>query len=645
MYNLEIIKKASNELNNIDSKKVVKVAGILQNIKNWFKSLVNPEFRKRVTQLQNDSVQVKTHLDGLEKNLKDIDVAISNGDIENYTQILEEVKRHSTALTKQLNELYNSADKAQPNVEESSTKLPSKIIPIGSVLGGDNLIMTNNFVNSIHIHRVLLQAIENTGISKEEAALALNKSSFFKELKDATAAGKVVDIKYRDDHSNKNLNGDYIYTVFTPEIFLSNLPLSIQAYIEVVDQTYNKYKPMPVKVMKLIKKVVPIRVGPTNRARIKEQSFLSKVIKTAEPWYLNKDKILKRIQEYNSSDYIPPKRTPVSRDEFMNSLSRIWDEIFPNIPKTEKGLATIYSKVAFETGGLKLMYNYNIGNIKALPNKGKWTGFNCSERIQDNTGKIKNIKFTKKHPICYFRAFDSLDEGIRFYLDFLNSAGKGRYKEALLAGAKGDVDTFANKLKEAGYYTDDPKTYASGMKYHLKKYYKSLGKDLPKEEEKENIDTINLPIEVKNTVNDLFKGLGLNMKIAKPLTDLVVNSISEKLLPKNKVYVNVKAANFSEKMEYAYVLSNALARTIDADSDICSNGSEVHVTCDTTGNLDTIYKAVEAIDNIVANSFKNKYKKIIISTVKLGSSKHPIFNEIKVERERRKFALKEILHN
>lgn len=633
MYNVHIIKQASADLATLDSKQVVKTAGVLNNIKNWLRSLLDPSFSEKVRELRNNYSTVEVHFRNLEKNLNEIEIAIKNGDAEKYNQCLDEIKRSSAALSSEINELSESSDdiqmpKAPKSVgtEVQGNGLPPGIVSPGEVLGGNDLVYSKNFSNSTSTYKALSTAIVNLGFNEEEVQDALNDDNFFKELRDATAAGEVKDVKYRDlgDKDTKNLNGDYIYTVFTSAFLIPKIPAELQAYVKVVDQRYNKKRPMNVKVMSLIIKVIPIKLGPTARARVKQAA-------EKKPWYLDLEKIKARANQYNQGNYISPKRTPISKDDFMTALRSTWEELFPDIQISQRGLDILWAKVALETGNFKYMYNYNLGNVKASPkysHAGKWTGFKCGENLGG-----KSYKFTGKHPICYFAAFDNLASGIKFYLKTMYNY----FKPALMEAVKGDPEAFAEKLHDMGYYTASPKAYTKGIKKLLGEYEGS---------ETETQVSINeeIPEDIKDDVTELAQALGLQIAAGTELTDMVVNAIGEKMLPKHDVSIRIKAESVPTGMEYAYVLSTSILRTIDADVDVCHDGKRIEVNCNTYGGLDFIKDAVEEINNIVCNAFTNKYKKIVISTVSPFKSKLNIIADSKVDQERRKFSIKERLY-
>jgi len=605
----EIIKNAAIELNALDDKQVVKVAGVLQRIQNWLKSLTDPAYRERVNQLKNDSAQISSYLKNLDKYLEQINLSIENGDVDKYNQALEEIKHNASYLSKELDKLSEEATEAVVPNTKHKEGFPEGILNINDVLGMDNLVIGEGFKRNAHQRFVRFLSIGNDPYAMPiEAEKVVQNPQFWKEFKEAVAAGQVVKVFERETSDDKkNLAGDYIYYVQSVVFTVPDLPLSLQVEVFVVDQKYNKTIPSERRVFQKIGTIIPVGEGPRAKARVKPEP--KKAMAQTQPWYLSTEGIKQRKAQYDRANYISPKKTTFSKEEFINSIRNIWQKVIPDIPMSEEGINILWGQVSLETGNFRSMYNYNFGNIKASPKSGKWTSYPCGERLNG-----KSYKFTERHPMCYFRAFDTPDEGLAFYLGTLTK----RFRPALEAAAQGNVEDFVYKLHEQGYYTAKPEAY-------LKELNRIIGNNS----------------EPDNELAELEQALGIKL-VANNLTEMVVNAISDKILPRNDINIKIKADKLSSMIEYAYILSNAISRTIDADTDICVNNNSVEVNCNTTGDINYIKDAVQAIDIIISKAFLNNYKCPVISTIKEGKSKFSIIKEEKIDRERRKFAMERI---
>jgi flagellum-specific peptidoglycan hydrolase FlgJ len=623
----EIIKNAVIELNGLDDKQVVKVAGVLQRIQNWLKSLTDPAYRERVNQLKNDSAQISSYLKNLDKYLEQINLAIENGDVDKYNQALEEIKHNASFLSKELDKLSDeAADVSVPkptNKEEVVQKEePTKgILKTNDILGIDNLVIGEGFKRNAHQRFVrFLSAGNDPYATSVEAEEAVQDPKFWNEFKEAVAAGKVIKSFVRETTDDKkNLAGDYIYYVQSVVFTIPKLPISLQVEVFIVDQKYNKTIPNDRRVFQRIGTITPVGEGPRAKARMKPEPKKATAQATT-PWYLSLSGIRERKAQYNQGNFVKAVKTNITKDEFISSLKKAWPVVFPDIQISERGVDILWAHTAMETGNFQSMYNYNLGNIKATPkysqNK-KWTSFSGGEVIDGKT-----YKFTAAHPMNYSRSYDSLDEAMVDYLKILG----GRFKSALMEAVNGNVESFSKQLKEQGYYTADEKKYTNAIKALLNE---------------PNVPSQTLEPANDNDLAELERALGIKL-VANNLTEMVVNAISDKVLPRNDIKIKIKADKFSSIIEYAYILSNAISRTIDADTDICVNGSDVEINCNTTGDVEYIKDAVQAIDNIVSKAFLNNYKSPVISIIKEGKSKYSIIKENKIERERRKFAMERI---
>lgn len=650
MYNLEIIKQASVELQELDSKQVVKVAGVLRKIRNWFKGLGNPEFREKLVNLKNESVQVRSRLINLDKKLKEIDTSIEDGDIERYKNLLDDIKLLATELSKELGEVTESATEAQqsvtyPTPEPTPTNIvvgpgifPPGILEVGDVLG--DVRYGSKFTNSEPILNRFIISIVKAGISKERASKSVLNINFFNLLREAVSAGKVTRREYS---RNKGFEGQYLYEVLSVPFEIPELQVQMTVNMEVSENKYLKKNPTPIRTIKFPKEIRVTSVAPVQEeeddfppdygdldygdprddcadcvSTTARRNFLNKLVKSGGAWYLDSTQIRQRMSQYNRGNFVPAQRVSVSKEDFLNAIIAVWPKLLPEIELTEQGLNILYAHVALETGNLSSVMNYNLGNAKATPeasNNNKWTGYPCGENLNG-----KSYKFTAKHPICYFLAFDTLEDGVAFYLRMMGN----NFRSALIEAANGDVEAFNTELKESGYYTANSNLYLKGLKDRL-------------DDEEEESEEFNLQNELK----ELSQALGINLASRK-MTQMVINAIGKELLPHNKISIKIKASDIPTGTEYAYVLSNAIARTTDSDVDVCGDGNNIEVVCDVVGSKDAIIDALDEIDGFVAKAFQDKYKQPVISVIKVGESKLPILSETKIERERRKFNLKRI---
>ncbi len=126
MYNeIEILKNASLTFDNND---IVKGAGFVQNISNFLKRLVSPEYRDKVNELTDKFDDVRSLLSDLNTATQNVQEAIQNADVDTYEQNLSEVRILIKHLSERLGQMEESAEQASvvPKPAEES-KLETEI--------------------------------------------------------------------------------------------------------------------------------------------------------------------------------------------------------------------------------------------------------------------------------------------------------------------------------------------------------------------------------------------------------------------------------------------------------------------------------------------------------------------------------------
>lgn len=145
-------------------------------------------------------------------------------------------------------------------------------------------------------------------------------------------------------------------------------------------------------------------------------------------------------------------RTPLDAGQLRAALAAAWAEKFGE-PPPANAVAVLLSQIALETG-LRACWNWNLGNVKAAKGQdfcelaGVWEVING-----------KRVDLPKGAPGTQFRAFATLADGVRAYLDVLHR----RFSKSWPAVLAGDPARFAELLRAQGYYTAPLDHYRAGM--------------------------------------------------------------------------------------------------------------------------------------------------------------------------------------
>lgn len=168
---------------------------------------------------------------------------------------------------------------------------------------------------------------------------------------------------------------------------------------------------------------------------------------------------------------VPTTKTSYNASQMVAGFIKGWQNVFNEIPKKES-VGVIWAQNAIETGSTSSMWNNNIGNVKYSPSKNPEDDNDVKYMMLSNVWEIingKKVIFQPPHEATWFRAFDTLEDGVGFHLNFLKNK---RYKNSWAAVEAGDPVQFAHLLKVAKYYTAPEEDYAKAMKSQFQKFMK-----------------------------------------------------------------------------------------------------------------------------------------------------------------------------
>ena len=156
---------------------------------------------------------------------------------------------------------------------------------------------------------------------------------------------------------------------------------------------------------------------------------------------------------------------------------------------TRAGTMILLGQMALETGRFESTMNYNFGGVKCSPKwAGCWQHFTTTEHFVeaeaaryiaeapagskvervgvDATGKVI-LRFSGRHAMNKFRAYETLDDAVASHVRFLLGQ---RYRTAVHLAMAGRPDDYAIALRTAGYYTGDAAVYARNVRLLAKEY-------------------------------------------------------------------------------------------------------------------------------------------------------------------------------
>jgi Mannosyl-glycoprotein endo-beta-N-acetylglucosaminidase len=186
---------------------------------------------------------------------------------------------------------------------------------------------------------------------------------------------------------------------------------------------------------------------------------------------------------------LPAKRTLVSPVEVYMALRLQLEAQLGKEQTTRAGAMILLGQMALETGRFEATMNYNFGGVKCSASwKGCWQHFTTTEHVEEDVArtylttpppgsKVERVgvddkgrvilRFSGRHPVNKFRAFETLDDAMQHHVAFL--LGK-RYRNAVHLAMAGRADDYAVALRSAGYYTGDAATYARNVRLLAREY-------------------------------------------------------------------------------------------------------------------------------------------------------------------------------
>lgn len=655
MVNVLILKKASHDLNNLDNKQVVKVAGVIERLRSWYQSLWDPEYREQLQKLRSESSVVKVFLDELSKYIDTVNAAVSNGDIDTYNYALEQVKVISRDLAKELGSYSDVADAATAP-EEARTPDLGKI---------ESVYFTQKMRDLPRLHQMIAAAFVKAGFSNEEAMHMAAQPALYDTIEQAIKNGHIVGSRAArpgKGADRPDRQGELWVDIQTPVFQVPNYPASVQMVVEVTDMSVRTADQIPRMAVKWIKKIEARKTAVTAASH--------GVVKNAgevkyEMTLVGQVEFAKLIVQALKSLGIPQKNITAQL------VGVIWAQAVMESGRTGKG-------------GQVRLRNNNVGGITAGNYDRKW---NQGGWLKGNRPYIRGAP-TKEGRRLRFKAFATPLEGMKEYVKTLMYL----YPQSLLWKMSGMPMQDAAYLKTRNYYGNTPLAHYGGAmdsmfgefmsniyphlkgelandprpppedpgKYPLPSGYRvksgqfgwqgqGVSPTEPTGPGASNLQTGTTmapkpaaPTGGTSEIEELGSYLGVNL--AMPLTNIITKALADVLLEKSVMKIGIDSANdYSSKVEYACVLSDALERTIDADVDIYTDGKDIELTCEVTGGKAAAKCAAVGIADVVSLAFTKKYGVKARGRFGLDTqSKMARASELALDRERRKFILKRV---
>ncbi len=668
-----ILRTAALQLQVTDSKEVVKIAGIIQDLQHWVKKITDPEYRARVLKMDLETKDVQKFITKLDQELGRLRLAIRTGDLDSYNKSLEETKKMSLQFwdkIKDLNQKSESVakimkyytkndinrrnfmkkfkDNLQPeyDLDLSADNKKKYNIPLKSVgwyksLTPDMIAVTGS--GTIEIVLKIIQGKLGPLAGKENLIFKGDKLQIlFDNIRQAIVDGTLIGVSYRKF-------GPLIKTVAwgTTEIEVATAPFEIPETGAAMTLIVTLEDPRTSKIRKSDDKLVWVTSKSPKIIKLPK-------VKPIEPQVTAGER-QQFLQKIALSSEVPVQYTILNEIQFAKILREGYLMAFGTDP-TAQVLAGGWAQAVLESGRPIKLPNNNIGNIKATSD---WIKSGNSYFIKGTSEFTSDGKKYDDHT-AKWRAYSSPQAGAAGYWKLIGN----KYKDAMDWMAAGDPTSATVSLAMKKYFTANIEKYAKGVSSLYQEFMTKIAPQLP------NLNSVvasppgeKLPLkpwlkEYTSHPTNNSKSTTSNTEVDKllqtlysspgPIEKFVKNALLEQVLPRTDFVILIQGSDCTskvEKLEYAKAAVNILNTHLEVTAKICSNDKDIEIQGSTLGTPVTVTKTIQVVCDCISEalnySSKNLYN-INAIVVPGFLSKYSQVSEAQIEKNSRLFQLKRL---
>jgi hypothetical protein len=648
--------KLAKELQYTHNNEVVKVAGLLDRIKTLWKKITNPQYRKAISTLQSEVDQTRAQVKGIDEALAGLSTTLANGDIEGYHSRLESVKYLIGQFTDELRETDKKAKQVfswtvkemyQPGFLDNVTKTLPEHYDLEFGKSYENMPLTQfawykSIDPTVFIHSGSSRSAQSTLIGHTYKAVDAqytgeedlssyfkgeNLAAFLEAFEKAIMAGTVLRARpLKPQKGQQATAGQTEIDVLTAPFEVPNLGAQVQATVVLRDLrvSLEEKKRLSLKFTRNVKMVkAPTKLALTqliskiagvDRDAVKKlgPEFWRELVKTSRRIGTNPEDLAAVFWAESAFD---PGATAVRQGRVVaKGLNQLTEATLPGIGMTKSQWDTME----------------NMSGTEQLP----WI-----EKYYKAAARMGNVDSWQSATQLYVANFSPA------YLSKATSPDAVLYKKHKDDGTLNPAYTMNIGLdrKRKGHISvgDLTKSVMHGVPDFIKNKIKEAEAELSGEDPEDE----EAPEEsggILASVERLIKKLLANDGV---LTRMVKNSILESSLPRSDVLIFVRGSDYSSNLEYARVTASLLAKIINAETEVCSNGQSVEIQCSALGSEEKVYHAVNALAKMISLTMRHKTGRHVYPTVLSGLiSKHGAVEFDALISNRRKFNLNRILN-
>lgn len=655
-------RKIALEVQALDDSNIVKVAGTIKNVLNWFKGFGDPEFKQKLQELQSISPEIKDLVDQVSVLITRLNKSIENTDPKTFGQALEAVKPMISELSSKLEVLDDKAsdvisetpvdsviDTSGKNVavdtfrnlernwykdkglmSQMKSFLPENLdVPIGRHINANirdfkwfqqfqpnNIRISDNLSDWIidAISKVVYDAgnLKSQDLNSIISYLRNNKYVILNQLREGVMNGILRSYTFPSSGQPNKM----LFVVDAGIVQVPGLGYDIQFPTVIMRDKFTTLNPIKELEVENVKNVRAIR----------DYSFTPP------------EELKKEVESENTEEKIA-YRTNLLEKFALAVTSDTWarEIIIKAFPKvmgrqpTEGEIQAVQAVARLETG-------YGNGWKEAGRGSNNWGAIQCGSSCKVN-GKCDLSKSfehrdstpqddgTTKWYVTCFKKYPTPEDGAADLIATLfksdrksTKGGQGTRGERLSAAvANGDLKGFSEAMYDTVYYEGFGKTKEERVANHMKAMNKALN-DISKNTQVEiamsdKLKPAATPV-IPFTANDANELMSV-LFASGPIEKIVKRAIYEQKLPKTSVLIVVGSNDLElyNRLRFAKILTSALRIELDAEVSLHNEKNRIEVHADIYGSEEAVNEAVYGLSEGVAEAFELNIGSKIASTV------------------------------
>lgn len=665
MNDVQIIRTATLELQTLDDTEVVKIAGVLQRIKNWWQAFKSPEYRQQVQQLKQESTSIKSLIDSLSNNITDLQKAISSNDVQLYGDSLNKVRYLAGQLASDVS-VY------QQKAEEAHQAVPDKLVERLEESDREIRHVTKDKHKDPDVRKQLAKQLppgydlqlgrQRTPVSSSKwmRQFSLEDVQFSQEtprriIKDLSrAVARYMDIDEEEAvlmvaHNRKQLEDNII------ETFLKSGQINNVDFSRVSDQITHR----PSNQMKYFTSVWNIPIPGTD-IMFDIPNFVLVDIHSS----LVSSKKLSVYYADHIRISSPVNKSYASRVEGFEKLAaqnvHQWArDILTQAFKQTMGRDPTVAELQLAQAVSWHESNYGRGWKADKNPDGRATSSNNWGAVQSGMPKgsacpVNSFMYTDTHPttagvnvpyqVC-FKTYPTPVDGAADVVKLLFKS-KSRGPGITEAARTGSVNDFSTIMYDTKYYEGWGKTREERIAGHANRMRKTVQtistalNEKPQFNDMETGTKVPASTEQKDIMNEYDELIPLLLAANAPVTKLVKQAMERKTLPITTVLIRLNGeASFASMVKLARITTMALREEFGAISSIYENGENVEIESDIAGSENNVVLASDALIEGLAKAFKDINGIEIKAEVGQGKSDYNLLTSKVSEECNRKFAM------